>query len=61
LTLTANLVLIVVFSGYENFLRKFTAEEEANWPEGVAAIDFSALKQRLLGSIAFVAAVDALA
>jgi uncharacterized protein (TIGR00645 family) len=61
IVLTANLVLIVIFSGYENFLRKFTAEEQANWPEGVTAIDFTALKQRLLGSIAVIAAVDALA
>jgi uncharacterized protein (TIGR00645 family) len=54
-------VLIVIFSGYENFLRKFTAEEQADWPEGVTAIDFTALKQRLMGSIAVIAAVDALA
>jgi uncharacterized protein (TIGR00645 family) len=61
IVLTANLVLIVIFSGYENFLRKFTAEERANWPEGVTAIDFTTLKQRLLGSVAVIAAVDALA
>ena len=61
IVLTANLVLIVIFSGYDNFLRKFTAEEQADWPEGVTAIDFTALKQRLLGSIAVIAAVDALA
>jgi uncharacterized protein (TIGR00645 family) len=61
IVLTANLVLIVIFSGYENFIRKITAEEHSDWPEGVTAIDFSALKQRLLGSIAVIAAVDALA
>jgi uncharacterized protein (TIGR00645 family) len=61
IVLTANLVLIVIFSGYENFICKVRAEEHADWPEGVTAIDFSALKQRLLGSIAVIAAVDALA
>lgn len=61
IVLTANLVLIVIFSGYENFIRKVTAQEHADWPEGVTAIDFTALKQRLLGSIAVIAAVDALA
>jgi uncharacterized protein (TIGR00645 family) len=61
IVLTANLVLIVIFSGYENFLRKFAAEDQADWPEGVTAIDFTALKQRLMGSIAVIAAVDALA
>jgi uncharacterized protein (TIGR00645 family) len=61
IVLTANLVLIVIFSGYENFISKVKADEHPNWPEGVTAIDFSALKQRLLGSIAVIAAVDALA
>jgi uncharacterized protein (TIGR00645 family) len=61
IVLTANLVLIVIFSGYENFIRKITAADHPDWPEGVTAIDFSALKQRLLGSIAVIAAVDALA
>ena len=61
IVLTANLVLIVIFSGYENFIRKIAADEHPDWPEGVTAIDFSALKQRLLGSIAVIAAVDALA
>jgi uncharacterized protein (TIGR00645 family) len=61
IVLTANLVLIVMFSGYENFIRKVTAEEHPDWPEGVTAIDFSTLKQRLLGSVAVIAAVDALA
>jgi uncharacterized protein (TIGR00645 family) len=61
IVLTANLVLIVIFSGYENFIGKVRADQHPNWPEGVTAIDFSALKQRLLGSIAVIAAVDALA
>jgi uncharacterized protein (TIGR00645 family) len=61
IVLTANLVLIVIFSGYENFISKIEADEHPNWPDGVTSIDFSALKQRLLGSIAVIAAVDALA
>jgi uncharacterized protein (TIGR00645 family) len=61
IVLTANLVLIVMFSGYENFLRKVEVRDHENWPEGLTAIDFGALKQRVLGSIAVIAAVDALA
>ncbi len=61
IALTANLVLIVIFSGYENFIRKIDADERSSWPEGLTAIDFGVLKQRLLGSIAVIAAVDALA
>ena len=59
--LTANLVLIVIFSGYENFLHKVEVRDHEDWPEGLTAIDFGALKQRVMGSIAVIAAVDALA
>jgi uncharacterized protein (TIGR00645 family) len=61
IVLTANLVLIVIFSGYENFIRKIRAADHPDRPEGITAIDFSTLKQWLLGSIAVIAAVDALA
>jgi uncharacterized protein (TIGR00645 family) len=61
LTLTANLVLIVIFSGYENYIRKVVPGEHPDWPEGLIDVDFSVLKQKLLGSIAGIAAVDALA
>jgi uncharacterized protein (TIGR00645 family) len=61
IVLTANLVLIVVFSGYENFIHKVEARDHENWPEGLTAIDFVSLKQRVMGSIAVIAAVDALA
>ncbi len=60
-SLTANLVLIVIFSGFENFIHKIDRDEQSAWPLGLTEIDFGALKQRLLGSIAVIAAVDALA
>ena len=61
LALTANLVLIVIFSSYENFIRRIDPAEHPDWPEGLTQVDFSALKQKLLGSIVGIAAVDALA
>jgi uncharacterized protein (TIGR00645 family) len=61
IALTANLILIVIFSGYENFIRKIELEEHAYLPAGLIDVDFGALKQKLLGSIAVIAAVDALA
>jgi uncharacterized protein (TIGR00645 family) len=61
ITLTANLILIVIFSGYENFLLKVDADEHPHLPVGLFGVDFVALKQRLLGSIAAIAAVEALA
>jgi uncharacterized protein (TIGR00645 family) len=60
-SLTANLVLIVIFSGYENFIRKIERDGHTAWPQGLTDVDFGALKQKLLGSIAVIAAVDSLA
>jgi uncharacterized protein (TIGR00645 family) len=61
IALTANLVLIVIFSGYENFIRRINAADHPDWPEGLTQVDFGELKQKLLGSMVGIAAVDALA
>jgi uncharacterized protein (TIGR00645 family) len=61
LTLMANLVLIVAFSAYGNYIRKIDTADHSQWPPGLIDIDFSMMKQRLLGSIAGIAAVDSLA
>ncbi len=61
LALTANLVLIIIFSGFENFIRRIQASDHPDWPEGLTQVDFGALKQKLLGSVVGIAAVDALA
>jgi uncharacterized protein (TIGR00645 family) len=60
LSLAANLLLIVIFSGYENFVARIHPDEHGNWPEGLIGIGFSGLKQRLLGSIMAIAAVNVL-
>jgi uncharacterized protein (TIGR00645 family) len=61
LTLTANLVLIVIFAAFETYVYKVDPDEHPNLPSGVTEVDFSLLKLRLLGSLAGIAAVDALA
>jgi uncharacterized protein (TIGR00645 family) len=61
LTLMANLVLIVAFSAYGNYIRKIDDADRSDWPPGLIDIDFSEMKQKLLGSIAGIAAVDSLA
>jgi uncharacterized protein (TIGR00645 family) len=61
LSLTANLILIVIFSSYENFIRRLDPGDHPDWPEGLIDVDFGELKQKLLGSIVGIAAVDALA
>jgi uncharacterized protein (TIGR00645 family) len=60
LTLTANLVVIVICSSYENFVAPISYPEHPNWPPGLVRIGFTGLKQKLLGSIVAIAAVNVL-
>jgi uncharacterized protein (TIGR00645 family) len=60
LTLTANLVVIVICSSYENFVAPIESAEHPNLPTGLVRIGFAGLKQKLLGSIVAIAAVNAL-
>jgi len=61
LALVANLILIVAFSSYENFIHKLDRGGQGGWPEGLTDVDFGALKQKVLGSVVVIASVDALA
>ena len=60
LTLTANLIMIVICSSYENFLAPINPQDHSDWPRGLMRIGFSGLKQKLLGSIVAIAAVNVL-
>jgi uncharacterized protein (TIGR00645 family) len=60
LSLTANLIVLVIFSGYENFIRRVALTAEDTRPEWMGRIDFAELKLKLLGSITVIAAVDLL-
>jgi len=60
LTLIANLIVIVICSSYENFLTQTDPAKHPDWPDGLLNIGFSGLKQKLLGSIAAIAAVNVL-
>ncbi len=59
-TLTGNLILIVVFSGYENFVSKIDPNGHPDWPDWMTKVDFSALKQKLLASIVAISAIQVL-
>jgi uncharacterized protein (TIGR00645 family) len=56
---TANLVLIVIFSGYENFVSKFDAGTHDR-PDWMTKVDFSGLKQKLITSIVAISAIQVL-
>ena len=60
LTLAANLLLIVLFSGYENFVSKLDIAEGADRPEWMGKVDFSGLKMKLIASIVAISAIDLL-
>jgi uncharacterized protein (TIGR00645 family) len=54
---TANLVLIVIFSGYENFVSRIEVGDEADRPAWMGTLDFSGLKMKLIASIVAISAV----
>ena len=60
LSLTGSLLLIVMFSGYENFVSKIDHTGHRDWPEWMGSIDFTALKIKLLGSIVAISAIQLL-
>ena len=59
LTFTANLVLIVIFSGYENFVSKFEKGDHDR-PDWMTKVDFGGLKQKLMTSIVAISAIQVL-
>lgn len=58
--LTGSLLLIVIFSGYENFVSKIDHNHHRDWPEWMAKIDFTGLKIKLLSSIVAISAIQLL-
>jgi len=60
MTLVANLILIVVFSGYENFVSRIDTSGNPSWPIWITKIDFAGLKQKLLASIVAISAIHVL-
>lgn len=60
LTLAANLLLIVLFSGYENFVSKFDFDTGADRPGWMGKVDFSGLKMKLIASIVAISGIHLL-
>lgn len=60
LSLAGNLVVMVIFSGYENFVARMRHVSADDRPEWMGTIDFSALKMKLLGSIVAISAIHLL-
>jgi uncharacterized protein (TIGR00645 family) len=60
LSLVGNLVVIVIFSGYENFVSKIDTENAEDRPSWMGTLDFSGLKVKLIGSIVAISAISLL-
>lgn len=60
LSLAGNLLLIVIFSGYENFVSKLEVEDHKDTPEWHGSVDFSTLKLKLIASIVAISGIHLL-
>jgi uncharacterized protein (TIGR00645 family) len=61
LALLGNLLLIVIFSGYENFVSKINpAMDHEDRPEWMGTLDFSGLKIKIVGSVVAISLVELL-
>jgi uncharacterized protein (TIGR00645 family) len=61
LTLLGNLILIVIFAGYENFISRIDAAHESkDKPHWMGTIDFSGLKIKLIGSLVAISVIELL-
>jgi uncharacterized protein (TIGR00645 family) len=60
LTLAANLLLIVLFSGYENFVSKLDVDDGGDRPVWMGTVDFGGLKIKLVASIVAISGIHLL-
>lgn len=60
LTLAGNLLLIVLFSGYETFVSTFDFDVGADRPDWMGKVDFSGLKLKLIASIVAISGINLL-
>jgi uncharacterized protein (TIGR00645 family) len=57
LSLTGNLLLVVIFAGYENFVSQLHIGEHEDRPSWLGAIDFADLKLKVIASIVAISAI----
>ncbi|SMO40489.1 TIGR00645 family protein [Paracoccus laeviglucosivorans] len=60
LSLAANLMLIVIFSGYENFVSRMDLDGHEDRPDWQGEVDFSGLKLKLVASIVAISGIHLL-
>ncbi len=60
LSLAGNLLLMVIFSGYENFVSKIDVADHEDRPDWMGKVDFSGLKLKLIASIVAISGIHLL-
>jgi uncharacterized protein (TIGR00645 family) len=57
LSLAGNLIVLVTFSGYENFVSKMESANVSDRPDWMGTLDFSELKLKVIASIVAISAI----
>jgi uncharacterized protein (TIGR00645 family) len=60
LSLAGNLLLMVIFAGYENFVSKIDTGDHVDRPSWMGTVDFSGLKLKLIASIVAISGIHLL-
>lgn len=60
LSLAGNLLLMVIFAGYENFVSKIDTGDSEDRPDWMGKVDFSGLKLKLIASIVAISGIHLL-
>ncbi len=58
--LLSNLLLIIIFAGYENFVSKIDTAGHEDRPEWMGHVSFADLKMKLIGSIVAISGIELL-
>lgn len=60
MSLAGNLLLMVIFAGYENFVSKIDTGDHEDRPDWMGKVDFSGLKLKLIASIVAISGIHLL-
>ena len=61
IVLIANLILMIIFSGFESFVSKIdSVKNHVDRPDWMGTIDYSALKLKVIGSIVAISSIELL-
>ena len=60
LSLAANLLLIVIFTGYENYVSKMDVDDHQDRPDWHGTVDFAGLKLKLVASMVAISGIHLL-